>query len=80
MQYFFHVWSPHGEAVRDDVGVSLSGPEAVTTEADAQARRYADAVDTGGPDYAGCWFEVVDAERRQFFTIPAFGAVGALRR
>src|SRR4051794_7758973 len=80
MRYFFHIWSQRGETLRDHVGVSLSGAEAVASEAGAQARRFADEVATGGPDYAGCWFEVADADRRRFFTIPAFGAVARPRR
>ena len=57
-RYFFHIRTPDGRLMRDEIGVELADFDAASREAFAAARGFDADRERGGPDYSGCYFEI----------------------
>jgi hypothetical protein len=75
-RFFFHLRSPSGELVRDDVGVELRDLDMAAREAAVAVRSFAEDVKLGGQDYAGWTFEIRSDSGS--LNLPAFVAVAAV--
>jgi hypothetical protein len=56
-RYFFHIHTPDGQLIQDEVGVEIADLDVAAGIAVETARSF--AMDTHGDfDYSGCYFEI----------------------